>query len=136
MQTSDSLPNFPVNFARSGMIDTHSKIRHSYDMISPSPNPPYYAVIFSSLRTEGDDGYESMAQKMLELAQKQPGFLGMESVRDQSGLGITISYWDSLQSVSIWKSHLEHREAQRLGREKWYRQFKVRICQVERDYAF
>lgn len=83
-----------------------------------------------------NEGYEYTAHKMIELAQKQTGFLGAESVRDPNGLGITVSYWESIQSISSWKENIEHREAQNLGKEKWYRQFKVRICRVERDYAF
>ncbi len=71
---------------------------------------------------------------MAELAQEQSGFLGMESARDQNGLSITVSYWENLESISNWKKHSEHREAQRLGKEKWYEHFKVRICKVERDY--
>ena len=79
---------------------------------------PYYAVIFSSLRTEGDDGYGQMAQEMEELAQQQPGFLGVESARD--GLGITVSYWESLEAIANWKENMDHRQAQRNGIKKWY----------------
>ena len=105
-------------------------------MFSSTPNTPYYAVIFTSLRTNNEDGYESMANKMLELAHKQTGFIGVESVRDQNRIGITVSYWESIESISNWKKNFEHREAQYWGKEKWYEQFKVRICKVERDYAF
>ncbi|GAB2525172.1 antibiotic biosynthesis monooxygenase family protein [Simplicispira piscis] len=98
-----------------------------------TPAPPYYAVIFTSLRTEGDDGYGAMAQRMVELAAQQPGFLGVESVRD--GLGITVSYWADLASIAAWKADAEHLEAQRQGREKWYAGFKIRIARVERDYG-
>ncbi|WP_019142331.1 antibiotic biosynthesis monooxygenase family protein [Noviherbaspirillum massiliense] len=101
--------------------------------IARTPKPPYYAVIFTSLRTEGDKGYEDMANRMVELATKQPGFLGMESARD--GIGITVSYWADLESIRNWKAHAEHREAQKLGRETWYSAFKTRICKVERDYG-
>jgi heme-degrading monooxygenase HmoA len=101
--------------------------------IANTPEPPYYAVIFSSLRTEGDHGYAAMTDLMVELAAVQPGFLGMESVRD--GLGITISYWESLEAIRNWKSNVEHREAQRLGHRMWYSSFKVRIAKVERDYG-
>ncbi|MES2768221.1 MAG: antibiotic biosynthesis monooxygenase [Bdellovibrionota bacterium] len=103
-------------------------------MISKTPNPPYYAAIFTSIRTDGDNGYGSMADKMVHLSQMQAGFLGMESVRDSNGFGITISYWETLESITNWKQNIEHREAQNLGKEKWYKQFKVRICKVERDY--
>ena len=98
-----------------------------------TPAPPYYAVIFTSLRTEGDDGYGAMAQRMVELAAQQPGFLGVESVRD--GLGITVSYWADLASIAAWKAAAEHLDAQRQGREKWYAGFKIRIARVERDYG-
>ncbi|MGL5524510.1 MAG: antibiotic biosynthesis monooxygenase family protein [Aeromonas veronii] len=102
-------------------------------MIANTPEPPYYAVIFTSLRTDEDAGYGAMAERMVELAQRQSGFLGMESVRD--GLGITVSYWCDLESIRNWKAELEHKEAQRLGREKWYSAFKTRIARVERDYS-
>ncbi|WP_228339745.1 antibiotic biosynthesis monooxygenase family protein [Marinobacter sp. F3R08] len=101
--------------------------------IARTPEPPYYAVIFSSHRTEGDNGYGEMADRMLELAARQPGFLGVESVRE--GLGITVSYWDSLESISEWKRNTEHREAQRLGRKKWYSNFRVRVAKIEREYG-
>ncbi|WP_445376034.1 antibiotic biosynthesis monooxygenase family protein [Natronospira proteinivora] len=102
--------------------------------MAKTPKPPYYAVIFSSYRNPGDDeGYGAMADRMVELAAQQPGFMGVESVRD--GLGITVSYWESLDSIKAWKRHAEHREAQRLGHEKWYSSFKVRIAKVERDYG-
>lgn len=104
-------------------------------MISNTPKPPYYAVIFTSIRTPGDAGYEAMSNKMVSLAQEQPGFLGIESAREENSLGITVSYWESLESISNWKKNTEHREAQSLGKEKWYEHFKVRICKVERDYS-
>jgi heme-degrading monooxygenase HmoA len=100
--------------------------------IASTPAPPYYAVIFTSLRTEGDNGYSAMAEAMAALAQKQPGYLGIESARD--GLGITVSYWDSLESIAAWKKNSAHLVAQRRGHEAWYEEFKVRICRVERDY--
>ena len=102
-------------------------------MIANTPEPPYYAVIFTSLRTDEDVGYGVMAERMVELAQRQSGFLGMESARD--GVGITVSYWRDLESIRHWKAELEHKEAQRLGREKWYSAFKTRIARVERDYG-
>ena len=102
--------------------------------IAPTCKPPYYAVIFTSLRTDKDfSGYDAMAVKMAELAAQQPGFLGMESVRD--GLGITVSYWESLEDIAAWKRNAEHRVAQKLGNEAWYAAFRVRICKVERDYG-
>ncbi|WP_115718571.1 antibiotic biosynthesis monooxygenase family protein [Gallaecimonas mangrovi] len=102
--------------------------------LAATPKPPYYAVIFTSLRSDADDGYGDMADKMLELAQNQPGFLGVESARE--GLGITVSYWQNLEAIANWKHHVEHVAAQKLGREKWYSAFKTRIAKVERDYAF
>lgn len=101
--------------------------------IAKTPEPPYYAVIFSSHRTEGDKGYGDMADRMGALAAFQPGFLGMESVRED--LGITVSYWESLESIANWKKNTEHREAQRLGHQKWYKDFRVRVAKVEREYG-
>ncbi|MEP5765826.1 MAG: antibiotic biosynthesis monooxygenase [Halieaceae bacterium] len=102
-------------------------------LIANTPEPPYYAVIFTSLRTTGDDGYEAMAERMVSLAAQQPGFLGIESVREE--LGITVSYWSDLESIKHWKANLEHQEAQKSGREKWYSTFRIRISRVERDYG-
>jgi heme-degrading monooxygenase HmoA len=101
--------------------------------IASTPQPPYYAVIFTSLRTESEDGYRDMAERMKELAAQQPGFLGLESVRD--GIGITVSYWDSLEAIAAWKKNTEHQAAQRRGRHEWYAGFRLRICKVERDYG-
>ncbi len=103
-------------------------------MIAKTPPPPYYAVIFSNVRTEIDEDYEKVAEEMVDLASEMPGYLGHESVRD--GLGITISYWSSLDSIRNWKNQTEHQVAQRLGREKWYSSYKTRIALVERDYGF
>lgn len=102
--------------------------------IAITPKPPYYAVIFTSLRTDGDHGYGAMTEKMLSLAAQQPGFLGVESARD--GLGITVSYWSDLESIRKWKNHQEHKEAQKAGYEAWYSSYKTRISKVERDYEF
>lgn len=101
--------------------------------IAATPKPPYYAVIFTSLRTAGDNGYGAMADRMEELAAAQPGFLGIESARD--GLGITVSYWESLEAIAAWKRNAEHLEAQRRGRTDWYSGFALRICKVERAYG-
>jgi len=101
-----------------------------------TPAPPYYAVIFASQRMAGDNGYAAMAEHMESLAAQQPGFLGIESVRDADGLGITVSYWESLEAIRAWKEQAEHRTAQRLGRERWYRSYRLRISRVERDYGF
>ncbi len=102
-------------------------------MFANTPAPPYYAVIFTSLRTEGDDGYRKTAERMTELAQQQQGFLGLESARNE--LGITVSYWESLDAIQNWKTNTEHLLAQKKGRTDWYSAFKVRICRVERDYG-
>lgn len=103
-------------------------------MIANTPKPPYYAVIFTSLRTNVDEGYSNMSQNMVDLAEQQPGYLGHESARD--GIGITISYWESLEAIKNWKKNAEHLTAQQFGREKWYKHYKTRICLVERDYGF
>jgi len=103
-------------------------------MIATTPKPPYYAVIFTSIKTEGDKGYSIMADKMVELAKQQEGFLGIESARDE--LGITVSYWNSLEVIKHWKLNVDHTEARQKGKSTWYKQFKVRISKVERDYEF
>ena len=102
--------------------------------IAQTPAPPYYAVIFTSHRTESDDGYSEMAARMVELAAQQPGFLGVESARE--GVGITVSYWADLESIAAWKGHAEHLIAQERGREVWYSEYKTRIAKVERDYGW
>jgi heme-degrading monooxygenase HmoA len=104
--------------------------------IAATPEPPYYAVIFTSQRTDGDLGYHEMAVRMAELAAQQPGYLGIETVRGEDGIGITVSYWSSLESIKNWKAVGEHRGAQTEGRRVWYQEFRVRICKVEREYGF
>jgi heme-degrading monooxygenase HmoA len=101
-------------------------------LIADTPEPPYYAVIFSSLTTEASAAYAETAARMLELAAQQPGFLGVESARAE--LGITVSYWSDLDSIKAWKRNSEHLVAQKLGREKWYSNYQTRIARVERDY--
>ena len=101
-------------------------------LIADTPEPPYYAVIFSSLTTDDNAAYAETAARMLELAALQPGFLGVESAREE--LGITISYWSDLDSIKAWKRNSEHLVAQKLGREKWYSNYQTRIARVERDY--
>ncbi len=103
-------------------------------MIANTPNPPYYAVIFSSVRTDGDNGYSAMAERMAELAENQDGFLCMESARQE--LGITVSYWRDPESIRKWRENLEHTIARTQGRAQWYKTFKVRISRVEADYDF
>jgi heme-degrading monooxygenase HmoA len=104
--------------------------------IAATPKPPYYAVIFTSLRTEEDEGYSKMALRMVELAEEQPGFLGMESAREPAGLGLTVSYWRDEASISSWKQHVDHQAAQQLGKEKWYKRYMLRVSKVERDNWF
>ena len=104
-------------------------------MIATTPEPPYLAVIFSNQRTKGDQGYAVMAERMIELAKDQPGFLGVESARDEEGFGITVSYWKDEESVTAWKANAEHTVAQRLGWERWYAAFRLRLCHVERQYG-
>ncbi|MDF3018888.1 MAG: hypothetical protein K0Q92_191 [Steroidobacteraceae bacterium] len=100
-----------------------------------TPDPPYYAVIFTSTRTAVDEGYHAVAERMVELAAQQPGFLGVESTRGADGLGITVSYWSSLEAIAAWKAHGEHRVAQASGHKKWYEHFETRIARVERAYS-
>jgi len=103
--------------------------------LASTPEPPYYAVIFTSRRASEHEGYGEMADRMVELAGEQPGFLGIESVRE-GAIGITISYWDSLEAIDDWRKHVEHREAQRLGRDAWYDEYTVRVARVERVRSF
>jgi heme-degrading monooxygenase HmoA len=102
-------------------------------MIASTPAPPYYAVIFSSLRTENNDGYLKTSKRMVELAEQADGFLGYESVRER--LGITISYWKDLDSIRKWKENAEHTLAREKGRKEWYRAFKVRVAEVKREFG-
>lgn len=107
------------------------------DFPAATPDAPYFAAIFSSVRTSADaEGYGAMAERMVELASQVPGFLGIESVRDAEGCGITVSYWQSLDAIRAWQQHVEHLEAQRLGRSQWYERFALRICRVERSRSF
>jgi heme-degrading monooxygenase HmoA len=103
--------------------------------LTKTPEPPYYACIFSSRRTEGDRGYAQTAGRMFELAAEQPGFLGAESARGADGLGITVSYWSSEEAISAWKAHADHRPAQEAGKRMWYADYQVRIAKVERAYG-
>ncbi|MGZ2369954.1 antibiotic biosynthesis monooxygenase family protein [Ancylomarina sp. YFZ004] len=103
-------------------------------MIAKTPKPPYYAVIFTSIRTEGDKGYSEMADLMLELAEQQDGFRGVESARED--VGITVSYWRDLAAIKNWKENTDHSLAREKGRKEWYKSFKTRIAKVERDYGF
>lgn len=101
-----------------------------------TPEPPYTAVIFTSVRTEGDHGYGAMAEEMDRLSRLQPGYLGIESARDPgTRLGITVSYWRTEADARAWKSVTEHLGAQRIGRERWYADYRVRVATVEREYG-
>jgi heme-degrading monooxygenase HmoA len=101
--------------------------------IASTPEPPYTAVIFTSLRTEGDQGYAHMSERMEQLAAEQPGYLGIESARDE--VGITVSYWFDEAAAAGWKQVAAHLVAQERGREIWYADYRVRICTVTRDYG-
>jgi heme-degrading monooxygenase HmoA len=106
-------------------------------MLAQTPEPPYVAVIFTSIRTEADDaGYAAMADAMDRLAATQPGYLGIESARGADRLGITVSYWQSADHARAWKGVADHLGAQRLGRERWYRAYRVRIAEVVREYGY
>lgn len=100
-----------------------------------TPEPPYYAVVFSSQRTDGDRGYGHMARRMEELAATQPGFLGIESARGEDGFGITVSYWASEAAIAAWKANAEHAVAQEAGKRTWYAGFALRVARVERAYG-
>lgn len=100
--------------------------------MSDLPEPPYYAVIFTSQRTPGDQGYGDMAARMAALAAAQPGYLGVESVRGADGLGITVSYWRSAEDIAAWRRHAEHKIARDTGRSDWYAHYTLRVAKVER----
>lgn len=99
-----------------------------------TPTPPYYAVIFTSQRTAEDQGYGLMADRMVELAASQPGFLGVESTRGPDGLGITVSYWKDEASIKAWKANAQHQVAQATGKKVWYADYMLRVARVERAY--
>jgi heme-degrading monooxygenase HmoA len=103
--------------------------------IAPLPEPPFTGVIFSNLRTEGDNGYAAMAARIQDLARQQPGFLGYESARDEHGFGITVSYWTDESAARAWKAVNEHAIAQQRGREVWYADYQVRVATVDRAYG-
>jgi heme-degrading monooxygenase HmoA len=101
-----------------------------------TPEPPYYAVIFTSKRTDDDhSGYEAMAEAMVELALAQPGCLGAESARGPDGIGITVSYFIDEDAIRRWKQHAKHLVAQQLGMERWYSHYDIRVARVERAYS-
>jgi heme-degrading monooxygenase HmoA len=100
------------------------------------PEPPYYAVIFTSRRTDGDNGYAESAARMAALAAEQPGYLGMDSARNGAELGITVSYWRDEEAIAGWRRNVEHTATRRRGREEWYEHFEVHVARVERSYGF
>lgn len=102
-----------------------------------TPKPPYYLVAFASQRPAGaaDDGYGAVAERMVELAAAQPGFLGVESARDVGGFGITLSYWTDEEAIRAWRDHAEHAVARETGRASWYEHFELRVARVERAYG-
>ena len=95
---------------------------------------PYYAVIFTSTQRQAIQGYSEMSIKMNTLAEQMPGYLGMDSAR--GAVGITVSYWESLEAIKHWKQQADHRLAQKRGREDWYSWYNVKICKVEHEYEF
>lgn len=100
------------------------------------PPPPYWSVMFSSRRSDGDAaGYGQAAEQMVALARQQVGFLGVESARDADGFGITVSYWDSEAAIAAWRAHAEHAAVRATGRRDWYTHFQVRVARVERAYG-
>ena len=103
--------------------------------LAQTPEPPYYAVIFTSQRTDGDRGYSKMADRMVELAKTMPGYLGVESVRDSAGVGITVSYWKTEEDIRNWKQNAEHSRAQETGKSTWYSEYALRVAKVERAYG-
>lgn len=107
----------------------------SETLFAALPDPPYFVVTFSSKRSDGDRGYGAMAERMVEMARAQPGFLGVESARGADGFGITNSYWRDEESILAWKRVVDHLAAQRLGRERWYTHYAVRIGRIERAYS-
>jgi|SRR5712671_5876004 len=102
--------------------------------LAATPSPPYYAVIFTSQRTDIDEGYDRTSVRMIELAESMPGFLGVESARSGDNLGITVSYWRDEAAIRAWREHTEHRLAQEKGNKVWYEDYFLRVAKVERAY--
>lgn len=103
-------------------------------VFAPLPIPPYFAVIFASLSADDSEGYAAMADAMVQSAQSQPGFIGVDSARGSDGLGITVSYWQDEASLLAWKADAKHLLAQKLGKERWYKHYTLRVAKVERQY--
>ncbi len=104
--------------------------------LTPVLQPPYYAVIFTSIHTPNHEGYDEMGAKMAQLTTEQKGFMGIEGARNEDGMGITVCYWKTEEDIRNWKKNEEHLLAQQQGKEKWYEQYSIRICKVERAYEF
>ena len=104
------------------------------EQFAATPEPPYYAVIFTAQRTAEDNGYGETADRMVELAKTMPGYLGVESTRSSDGLGITVSYWSSEEAIRTWKAQADHQLAQERGKQQWYRHYELRVAKVERAY--
>jgi heme-degrading monooxygenase HmoA len=102
---------------------------------APANLESHYAVIFTSQHSDNYEGYEETALRMLELAQQMPGYLGVESVGDESGFGITISYWQDLASIKNWRKNSEHKQAQAKGKSDWYKHYEIRIAKISRAYS-
>ncbi len=101
---------------------------------APLPDPPYYAVIFANQTSDDLEGYGGMAKAMVEAAQKQPGYLGADSTRNQEGFGITVSFWKNEAALLAWKEQAQHLLAQKMGKERWYDHYTLRVAKIERQY--
>jgi heme-degrading monooxygenase HmoA len=105
-------------------------------VISVTPEPPYTAVIFTSVRSTDTAGYDQTAAEMFALVETQPGYLGAESAHTTDGVGITVSYWVDEASARAWRSVLEHVAAQHAGIDRFYRAYRVRVATVVREHAW
>jgi heme-degrading monooxygenase HmoA len=103
--------------------------------LAATPEPPYTAVVFTALRTGGDNGYAAVADRMAELAAEQPGYLGFETARNPNGFGISVSYWLDDEAARAWKQVAEHLVAQERGAREWYAEYRIRVATVTRDYG-
>ena len=103
---------------------------------SKMPEPPYYAVIFANQASKTPEGYAEMAAAMGEIAKTRPGYIGIESTRDADGFAITVSYWESEEAIKGWREHAKHAIAQKIGKERWYEDYILRVAKVERQYGF
>jgi len=105
-------------------------------MIANTPQPPYIAAIFTSIRTDVEEGYEQMNELTITELDSIEGYLGYKAFRDENGFGVNVSYWKDMEALKNWRDNTLHQKAQELGKEKWYTNYKLRICTVERDYEF